>query len=1490
MLAAKRRKAEVVKLLLEIGVDPISGSREPQQQPPREPPLMLACQQGHFETVSAFMPFLGESWMLQFGLYWAARAGKPELVKIFLEQPGIDINAHVGKETALYAACGSCPPPTIEMLLKAGADPSVFCADSPYSNVLMEPESVGGAFELERNSFHNLHRNIVASWRYQEEWLSEGALQSILTLFIEAGVDINQPDTNDKTALHLAVENRGLEVARVLLDAGARVDARDDEGQTPLHKALGGDMISLLVEHGHASLDTMDNEGRTPLQLAFARFDLGAGVMTLLEYGGDFNATDASGNTILHVAVKSTSRERTIPQVLRDLLDRGVDPNRKNHDGLAPLLVAGGQRYRSLKRTQVIDVLLEAGADINSTDNGGSTVLFRALQELVNAPPQHQPLPVLTPLILGLIERGASIHARDVGGRTLLHEAIKIMALPNDDIHERVNIPVLSFLSSLGLDLKAVDNDGNSLLHELASRNVANSLNRNPSYGGGVPVWKWLVKQGLGLHSKNVAGRTPLHILCKTVWNENLALVTKWVPFYFVVSETNDLNSPDMYGLYPLHVAATTNPRYARALLEAGADPTVVTHEGLTPLHLAARSRQSNVVGMLLDALEKRGGVLSDDNSVRHGPRFQLPRDAATKPIPGVDATAYGSNSHITPLFFACQSGRPETVALLLAAGASVRSAFQGCLGFAAEDRLWKDPDQLGRVGYEFRGDAAGVRIDDASRPRVGVGAGNTNYSETPNSNTRMEEILEMLAQHGANLSPHQGPLEALAYRIYKGAAYKPSDPDDVRDRRAEESRLTITKYLDHENVTSKKAAISALKELHESRPDLLNEDLFYHLLAEKQYHLVEELSMLGKSFLTAEIGVRSNFRSLVSQGFTQLVERIGAMEAENAMKNGGVWHAFGQPTRPGLWCSQRKPSEAAPNAFYRPGFFLRDAVGRELPNLDVVKLLVERFGVDIDEVQPTEIYADISSWDFPTDSALHLLAQGKNWWHVHQALPYLLQAGAKVDVRDGNGRTPLHLALVSDGAFSGDAATRLLDAGADMNAVDEMGKSCFDHAWRNGDKMKLLLDHGASVGADTVQAAIHAHDPVILETLLSSRPELASADTLTEEDSALSKDRNPPLLQACWHVSGSPAKLAEDEAAIEVVKVLLRHGADPLAKFSQKLPRESRTNPVPRRGPHTVQERIDEANAAKYREATILHELLFQKDYVDCLLDTPGLDLNHRDSEGCTLLQTVFQIPRSSGRPPPESKSELPSEIATRVFLRLISLGADIEACDDQGRNVLHHMFFSGDEKGKDFSFYRDALSKVLRIAPNLINQPDNAGRTPLREAVVHAAKRRDPEIADLLFQHGGNPLDHDADGNSLLHVLARKLDDEATRSLFRRLVTGSPGIDVNTRNKRGETPLFPFAARLVAEYSPKYRNSLVVEKAAITMLQGLGADFHAKDNEGRGLLHVAAQGETLRFKQLLDLGLDALMEDNAHQTPIDVAAAKGNTKILELFEKDKK
>jgi ankyrin repeat protein len=42
---------------------------------------------------------------------------------------------------------------------------------------------------------------------------------------------------------------------------------------------------------------------------------------------------------------------------------------------------------------------------------------------------------------------------------------------------------------------------------------------------------------------------------------------------------------------------------FSRRLLLAKADAKISTFDGLTPLHLAARSRQSNIVGLLLDVL-----------------------------------------------------------------------------------------------------------------------------------------------------------------------------------------------------------------------------------------------------------------------------------------------------------------------------------------------------------------------------------------------------------------------------------------------------------------------------------------------------------------------------------------------------------------------------------------------------------------------------------------------------------------------------------------------------------------------------------------------------------------------------------------------------------------------------------------------------------------------------------------------------------------------
>ena len=68
------------------------------------------------------------------------------------------------------------------------------------------------------------------------------------------------------TPLHLAT----LEVAKVLLKAGAKVDARTTAGVTPLHTAAWtgrADVIKFLLSAG-AAANAKDKDGRTPFDLA----------------------------------------------------------------------------------------------------------------------------------------------------------------------------------------------------------------------------------------------------------------------------------------------------------------------------------------------------------------------------------------------------------------------------------------------------------------------------------------------------------------------------------------------------------------------------------------------------------------------------------------------------------------------------------------------------------------------------------------------------------------------------------------------------------------------------------------------------------------------------------------------------------------------------------------------------------------------------------------------------------------------------------------------------------------------------------------------------------------------------------------------------------------------------------------------------------------------------------------------------------------------
>ena len=118
--------------------------------------------------------------------------------------------------------------------------------------------------------------------------LNDGASVGV---FLEGGTDPDSLDRNGRPALQVAVRYGHFDIARLLLDANAGVNARDADGWTALHHAAqGGDseMLRLLIARG-ADIGAADPYRYHALHLA-ARDGYDAACEILVEAGADAGA------------------------------------------------------------------------------------------------------------------------------------------------------------------------------------------------------------------------------------------------------------------------------------------------------------------------------------------------------------------------------------------------------------------------------------------------------------------------------------------------------------------------------------------------------------------------------------------------------------------------------------------------------------------------------------------------------------------------------------------------------------------------------------------------------------------------------------------------------------------------------------------------------------------------------------------------------------------------------------------------------------------------------------------------------------------------------------------------------------------------------------------------------------------------------------------------------------------------------------------------
>lgn len=202
-------------------------------------------------------------------LMYAVRASKEDIVKLLVEK-GANVNHRAfSGTTALHEACRAGHISIVKTLLDSGADhklrdmhgetPLLTAALNNRPSSLQElivrgadvrdVISIAPLTATERVGAGPLH--LVA--RPNQGQHDERCLQCLLLEYLRRGYSVNNRDSRMNTPLHLAIQAQRVLVVKMLIDAGANLDAMNSDGKRPLSMMLDDPSFAKVITELNAT-------------------------------------------------------------------------------------------------------------------------------------------------------------------------------------------------------------------------------------------------------------------------------------------------------------------------------------------------------------------------------------------------------------------------------------------------------------------------------------------------------------------------------------------------------------------------------------------------------------------------------------------------------------------------------------------------------------------------------------------------------------------------------------------------------------------------------------------------------------------------------------------------------------------------------------------------------------------------------------------------------------------------------------------------------------------------------------------------------------------------------------------------------------------------------------------------------------------------------------------------------------------------------------